>query len=234
MQRIALITGANRGIGKAIAQGLAQQGLFVVLGAREPKSAEPLAAEIRSQGGQADLQALDVTLPSQRQEAIQSILQRHGRLDVLINNAGVALDKWVRTADLELDILRQTMETNVYAPLHLCQLALPAMQAQAYGRIVNMSSELGSLEQCQMGSTAAYRSSKTALNMLTRLLACELKDQPDILVNAAAPGWVRTELGGEDAPLSPEQGADTALWLATLPAGGPSGGFFRERSPYPW
>ena len=85
-----------------------------------------------------------------------------------------------------------------------------------------------------MGRTAAYRSSKTALNMLTRLLACELTDQPDILVNAAAPGWVRTELGGEDAPLSPEQGADTALWLATLPAGGPSGGFFRERSPYPW
>lgn len=232
--RVALITGGNRGIGRAIAQQLGQQGVTVVITARQADQGTATVAELRKTGIRADWLKLDVNDAANRADCINELLARHGRLDILINNAGVALDKWVPTAELDLERLRQTLETNLYAPLHLCQLALPTMTAQDYGRIVNMSSELGSLSECAMGSSAAYRISKTALNMLTRLLSRELKDAPNILVNAAAPGWVRTELGGDDAPLSPEQGARTPVWLATLPDDGPSGGFFREQQAYPW
>lgn len=228
--KVALVTGANRGIGLAIARQLAARGLRVILGVRRPES----AADALAQSGAAGWVELDVAREASRAQAIADVLKREGRLDVLVNNAGVALDKWVPTAQLDLDVLRTTMETNLYAPLHLCQLALAAMRAQGYGRIVNLSSELASLAASQMGSSAAYRLSKTALNMLTRLLALELKDCPDILVNAAAPGWVKTELGGDDAPRTPEEGAQTPVWLATLPAGSPSGGFFRDQALYPW
>lgn len=232
--RVALITGGNRGIGRAIAEQLGRQGITVVITARQPEQGAATVAALRKAGIHADWLKLDVNDAANRADCIDELLSRHQRLDILINNAGVALDKWVPTAELDLDLLRQTLETNLYAPLHLCQLALPAMKAQGFGRIVNLSSELGSLSECAMGSSAAYRISKTALNMLTRLLSRELKDTPGILVNAAAPGWVRTELGGDDAPLTPEQGAQTPVWLATLPEDGPSGGFFREQQAYPW
>lgn len=236
--RVALVTGGNRGIGLAIATQLAARGIRVVIGARRLEQGEAAAAGIRQQGGAAEAVALDVADHGSRTQAIAELLRRHGRIDILVNNAGVALDKWVPTAALDLDVLRATMETNLYAPLHLSQLVLPAMRAQGnglgYGRIVNLSSELGSLAGSQMGSSAAYRMSKTALNMLTRLLALELKDAPDVLVNAAAPGWVKTELGGNDAPRTTEEGAKTPVWLATLPAGGPTGGFFKDEQAYPW
>ncbi len=231
---IALISGANRGIGLAITRQLAAKGLHVVLGCRDARAGDTAARALRAEGASAEATWLDVDDADSRAAAVAQIEQRHGRLDVLINNAGVALDKWVPAAELDLARLRATMETNVYAPLHLCQLVLPGMRQRGHGRIVNLSSELGSLAACQMGSSAAYRSSKTCLNMLTRLLALECRDHPDILINAAAPGWVRTELGGDDAPRSPDEGARTPVWLATLPAGGPSGGFFRDQAPYPW
>lgn len=227
-EKIALVSGGNRGIGLAIAAQLTAQGIHVVIGARDAQRGAAAAAGLPG----ASWLLLDVDDAHSREQAIETLAQRHARLDILINNAGIALDKWVPTRELSLDVLRATMETNVYAPLHLCQLALPLMRGN--GRIVNISSELGSLQECAMGSSAAYRISKTALNMLTRLLALELKEQPNILVNAAAPGWVKTELGGADAPRTPEEGARTAVWLATLPAGGPSGGFFRDEQPYPW
>lgn len=231
-QRVALVTGGNRGIGLAIATRLAAQGIHVVIGARRAAAANEALATLPK--GMASAVTLDVADESSRVQAIEQVLRERGRLDILINNAGVALDKWVPTAKLELDPLRETMETNLYAPLRLIQLALPTMRAQGYGRIVNLSSELGSLGESKMGSSAAYRMSKTALNMLTRLVALELKDAPDILINAAAPGWVKTELGGMDAPRSVDEGARTPVWLATLPAGGPTGGFFRDEAPYPW
>ena len=227
---VALVTGGNRGIGLEIARQLAVRGIRVIIGARQAQQGQATAAQVKAAGWV----PLDVSDESSRQQAVAEVLRREGRIDILVNNAGVALDKWVPTAQLELDVLRATMETNLYAPLRLTQLVLPAMRAQQHGRIVNLSSELGSLAQSTMGSSAAYRMSKTALNMLTRLLALELKDAPDILVNAAAPGWVKTELGGLDAPRTPEEGARTPVWLATLPAGGPSGGFFRDEAPYPW
>jgi NAD(P)-dependent dehydrogenase (short-subunit alcohol dehydrogenase family) len=155
-------------------------------------------------------------------------------LDILVNNAGIAPDQWVSGFDLEIDLLREIMEVNLYSGLRLTQLFMPMMKTSGYGRIVNMSSELATLSQCQMGSTIGYRMSKAAMNSMTVLLAQELKEFPDILINAAAPGWVNTELGGPDAPRKPEEGADTPVWLATLPEGGPSGGFYREREVYPW
>ena len=231
---VALITGANRGIGRAIADQLAQRGIRVIAACRDPAQARDTAQQLNAQGHAADWAELDVSQAQQREHAIEKVVRTHGRIDILVNNAGVALDKWVPTHDLDLELLRQTMEINLYAPLHLCQLVLPHMQAQGYGRIVNVSTELGSLTECQMGSSGAYRTPKTALNMMTRLLACEMAKQPDILINAAAPGWVKTVLGGDDAPRTTEQGAVTPVWLATLPADGPNGGFFRDQAPYPW
>lgn len=231
---VALITGGNRGIGLAIARQLGAKGIHVVIGARRPEQGEAAAQALAAQGCRASALTLDVADEASRTQAVQQLLQAQGRIDILINNAGVALDKWVPAQALELDVLRETMETNLYGPLRLCQLLLPTMRAQGHGRIVNLSSELGSLSMSSMGGSAAYRISKTALNMLTRLLALELKDHPNILVNAAAPGWVKTELGGDDAPRSPAEGAETPVWLATLPAGGPNGGFFRDQQAYGW
>lgn len=232
--RVALVTGGNRGIGYAIAAELARRGIRVVIGTRRRQDGEAAVARLHSDGLTVEWLPLDVADESSRSQAVAELLRRHDRVDILVNNAGVALDKWVPARALEPEVLRATMETNLYAPLRLCQLVLPAMQAQGHGRIVNLSSELASLSASTLGSSAAYRMSKTALNMLTRLLALELKDHPDILVNAAAPGWVRTELGGDDAPRTPEEGARTPVWLATLAAGGPNGGFFRDEQPYPW
>lgn len=231
LPRVALVTGGNRGIGLAVARQLGERGLRVVVGARSAEDGRTAAAAV---GADATSVVLDVADESSRAAAARDVLERHGRCDVLVNNAGVALDKWVPVQSLELDVLRATLETNLYGPLRLTQLLLPAMIRQGYGRIVNVSSELGSLGGATMGGSAAYRMSKTALNMLTRLLALELRDHPDILVNAAAPGWVRTELGGADAPRTPDEGARTPVWLATLPAGGPSGGFFRDEAPHAW
>ena len=233
-ETIALITGGNRGIGLAIAKQLGAKGIHVILACRDTQRAHEALLELQNADISASSISLDVNNADQRSQAVDTLLKRYGRLDILVNNAGVALDKWVTTQQLQLDVMRQTMETNLYAALHLSQLVLPTMKAQGYGRIVNLSSELASLSESEMGSSAAYRVSKTALNMVTRLLALELKDQPNILINAAAPGWVKTELGGEEAPLTPEEGALTPVWLATLPEGGPSGGFFREQAPYPW
>lgn len=226
---VALVTGANRGIGLEIARQLLAQGMQVIATRREGGTIEALSAFAA-----VDVQALDVCDADSVRQLARYVEKTYGRLDVLVNNAGIALDKWVPALSLDVDLYRATMETNLYGVLRCCQAFVPMMQKQKSGRVVNLSSELGSLTDVQMGSSLAYRSSKTALNSLTALLACELKDYPDILVNASCPGWVRTELGGDDAPLSVAEGADTAVWLATLPSGGPSGGLFRERAPYPW
>jgi NAD(P)-dependent dehydrogenase (short-subunit alcohol dehydrogenase family) len=161
-------------------------------------------------------------------------------LDVLVNNAGILLDSETPLLELSVTLFQNTLETNALGPLLLSQACVPLMKTNHYGRIVNMSSTLGSLtdianpdssyEQVQ---SPAYRLSKTLLNGITVLLAKELRGT-NILVNSACPGWVRTDMGGDKAPLLPEQGAATPVWLATLPDDGPSGGFFREQQPIPW
>jgi NAD(P)-dependent dehydrogenase (short-subunit alcohol dehydrogenase family) len=152
---------------------------------------------------------------------------------VLVNNAGIMIDPpGTRFLESKLDTYRDTLETNLFGPLQLSQAVVPLMKANRYGRIVNLSSGLGQLAEMGAG-TSAYRISKAALNALTRIVSSEFKDD-DILVNSVCPGWVRTRMGGDNAPRSPEEGADTAVWLAMLPKGGPTGGFFRDRQPIPW
>ncbi len=154
---------------------------------------------------------------------------------MLVNNAGIYIDYQADSNSIlnaKVDTLRQTIETNVYGVLQITQALIPLMKEQNYGRIVNVSSGMGQLNDMQGGSPG-YRVSKTALNALTRIFASELKGT-NILVNSVCPGWVKTDMGGSEAPRTPEQGVDTIVWLATLPDGSATGGFFRDRQPIDW
>ena len=239
-QRVALVTGANRGIGYTIAKGLAEGDIMVVLGARDAKKGAAAASKLQSEGLTAYFELLDVTSEKSIQAVVANIQTRFNRLDILINNAGILIDGDAHTLNVSQDILLKTLHTNVLGPLMLCQDCIPLMKAGGYGRIVNMSSTLGSLaEMTDPDSgyagveTPAYRLSKAALNAITALVAKKVRHE-NILVNSVCPGWVRTDMGGDQAPLTPEQGADTPLWLATLPDDGPTGGFFTERQQISW
>ena len=216
-RQVALVTGANRGIGREIARQLDEEdGLLVLRGAREPEG-----EQVR----------VDVSEPHSVRRLTERIAADPGRLDVLVNNAGV-YGSPAGAADYDLDAAHAVLETNVFGAWRLAQALLPLVRASGHGRIVNVSSGGGQLDDMQ-GGGAAYRISKTGLNALTRILAAEERGN-GILVNSMCPGWVRTDMGGESAPRSVEEGADTAVWLATLPDDGPSGGFFRDREPIPW
>jgi NAD(P)-dependent dehydrogenase (short-subunit alcohol dehydrogenase family) len=231
--RIALVTGGNRGIGFAICRKLAAEGYSVVLTARDAGEGRAAAKQLQDEGLKAEFHRLDVTSCRSIRACVAAVAERLGRIDVLVNNAGIMIDpRGSRFLDTKLDTYRDTLETNFFGPLQLAQAVVPIMKANRYGRIVNMSSGLGQLSEMASG-TPAYRVSKTALNALTGILAAEF-GQSNILVNSMCPGWVRTRIGGESAPRSPEQAADTAWWLASLPADGPTGGFFRDRKAIAW
>jgi len=231
--KIAVVTGGNRGIGFETCRQLAKQGLHVVLTSREPEKGQRAVETLSSEGLNVIHHPLTVTDADSVAQLAAFLQDEFGRVDALVNNAGVYLDaEGSSVFEAEIDTLRQTLETNVYAPLQLAQAIVPMMRQQNYGRIVNVSSGMGQLTQMG-GGAPGYRLSKTALNALTRILAAELEGT-NILVNSVCPGWVRTDMGGESAPRSPEQGADTIVWLATLPDGSPTGGFFRDRAPIPW
>jgi NAD(P)-dependent dehydrogenase (short-subunit alcohol dehydrogenase family) len=232
-QRVAVVTGANRGIGFEICRQLARQGLTVVLTSRSAAKGRAAAKMLRDNGLELDYHLLDVTSPAGINALADYLAKHYGRLDVLVNNAGVILDpRGSRVLDVKPQTFRETLEINVLGPLLLAQALVPLMKKNHYGRIVNLSSGLGQLSEMGTG-TPAYRISKTALNALTCILAAELK-RSGILVNSVNPGWVRTGMGGDGAPRTAEQGADTAVWLAMLPDDGPTGGFFRDREPIPW
>jgi NAD(P)-dependent dehydrogenase (short-subunit alcohol dehydrogenase family) len=239
-KRVALVTGANKGIGFEIARKLADLDITVLIGARTRERGIEARDKLRSQELDVHFILIDVTDPMAIQAAVGRIRDEFRRLDILVNNAGIMIDSETGITELNSTIFQNTIETNVLGPLLLSQACLPLMKANNYGRIVNMSSTLGSLSDIASPDSPhadvqapAYRLSKTILNGLTVLLASEVRGT-NILVNSACPGWVRTDMGGPQAPLSPEQGADTPVWLATLPDDGPSGGFFRERQPIPW
>jgi NAD(P)-dependent dehydrogenase (short-subunit alcohol dehydrogenase family) len=232
MDKIALVTGGNRGIGFAVCRGLAQMGLKVILTSRDGMKGSKAADTLRCEGYVMEDHPLDVTDQESIAAIAKYIVQTHGRLDVLINNAAVNLDEGRAILDVPIDIIRDTLEANFYGPLNMCRTFIPLMKEHRYGRVVNVSSDLGSLSRMS-GRTGAYKISKAALNALTRIVAGEVGGY-NIKVNTMSPGWVRTDMGGPSAPRSPEEGADTILWLATLPDDGPTGGFFRDRESISW
>jgi NAD(P)-dependent dehydrogenase (short-subunit alcohol dehydrogenase family) len=218
-KRRALITGGNRGIGLAIAEGLNKAGLDVTIGARDAKAGAEAARGLR---------CASVELDVADHAAIPAIIAKAGPFDVLVNNAGVL--RQVPMLD-DPDDFTECMDVMVHGPYHLIRACTPHMAANGYGRIVNVSSGWGAFAE---GITApgAYGVAKAALNALTLSLSHQLPKS--IKINAMCPGWVRTRMGGTSATRSPEQGADTAIWLATLPDDGPTGGFFRDRKPIAW
>jgi len=234
--RTALVSGANRGIGFEIVRQLARLGVLPVIGARDPKDGQAAAETLLGEGLDVPVVALDVDAEESAAFAVGEVARLYGRLDILVNNAAILIDEpgGLDASLLELtgDRARRTFETNVLGPLRLIQAAAPLMTAQDYGRIVNLSSTAGQLADMGKGYPA-YRISKTGVNALTRIAAAELGGG-NIKVNAMCPGWVRTDMGGAKADRSPAEGADTAVWLATLPDDGPTGGFFRDRKPIAW
>lgn len=226
INKIAFVTGANRGIGYAVAKGLLQKGIIVIAASRTPKKGEKVVKEL-SKFGNVFYQQLDVDDLGHIEQAALFIQKEFGRLDILINNAGINYDTWHNTQNADMKEVRQTFETNFFAPWQIIQTYLPLLKKSKAGRIVNVSSGSGALRS-QNGSTPAYSLSKLALNGLTLQLAHQLR-HTNILVNTVCPGWVRTDMGGSAAPRSPEQGADTIIWAALLGKNGPTGKFFRDR-----
>lgn len=239
-KRVALVTGANRGIGFEIARQLAHKDITLLLGARDAESGLEAKERLTAQQLDVHLVPIDVSDQTSIHAAIGKIKDMFGRLDVLVNNAGILTDGQTRILELSLSLFQNTLDTNALGPLLLSQACIPLMKKNGYGRIVNVSSTLGSLNDIINPDSSyteiqapAYRLSKTVLNGLTVLLAKELCGT-NILVNAVCPGWVRTRMGGDEAPVTPAEAAETPVWLATLPDDGPTGGFFRQRRPIPW
>lgn len=231
--RIAVVTGGNKGIGFEICRQLAREGVNVVLTARNEGMGLAATGRLQAQGLNVIFHPLDVTDAAAVRRLARYMKLTHGRCDILVNNAGVALDRYsMSVLDTPVQLFRDTLETNVYGALMLCQQLVPLMLREGYGRVVNLSSGMGQLEDMGDGS-AAYRMSKTALNALTRMVAAATAKK-GILANALCPGWVRTDMGGRNAVRGVEKGAETAVWLATLPANGPSGGLFRDKKAMVW
>ncbi|HEX8559814.1 MAG TPA: SDR family oxidoreductase [Pyrinomonadaceae bacterium] len=232
-ERVALVTGAYRGIGLEVVRQLAARGFAAVLTARDLRKAEAAAAALKVEGPGVVVPArLDVTDPESVESARRFVEERFGRLDVLVNNAAILYDSWQRAETADLSVVREAFETNTLGAWRACQAFIPLLRASGGGRVVNVSSESGSLASMGAG-TPAYGVSKAALNALTRMLADELRGAR-VLVNSVCPGWVATEMGGPEAPRTVEEGARGVVWAATLPDDGPTGGFFRDGRPLPW
>ena len=232
---VAVVTGAYRGLGLETCRGLAERGCTVILTARREEAGRRAAEGLQQAGGDVRFHALDVTDALSIDRLARFLEESFGRLDVLVNNAGIFPDpapgsgaESIFAADLET--IRAALETNTLGALRLCQALIPLMHGE--GRIVNVSSGMGQLSDMN-GACPGYRISKTGLNAVTRIFADELRGT-GIKINSVCPGWVRTEMGGANADLSVAEGARGILWAATLPDDGPSGGFFRHGEPIPW
>lgn len=239
-KKIALITGANRGIGRATALRFAQEGFHVIAAARDTAKLAEVLRAIAQAGGSAEALALDVSQAASIAHAAQTVMAQHGKLDVLMNNAGIFQGYNDTALTANLDELTQSIQVNALGPLMLTQALSSALKAAGGARVVNVASAAGSLAEIvnpdsMYGATegAPYRLSKVALNGVTALLAKALHAD-GIKVNSMCPGWTQTDMGGEGAPNTPSQAAAVALRLATLPADGPTGGFFNEAGAMAW
>jgi NAD(P)-dependent dehydrogenase (short-subunit alcohol dehydrogenase family) len=238
---IALVTGANKGIGLETARQLARKGYTVMMGSRDASRGRAAADTLKSEGLDAHFIALDVTSEESIQHAAEQVGRRFGRLDALINNAGVLMEPWSgNVSDAKMSSLRATFDVNFFGLVAVTQAFLPLVKKSKAGRIVNLTSILGSLAEhsdpkspIHGNAAMGYSASKAAVNMFTVNLAHELRETP-IKVNAAHPGWVKTDMGTEAAPLETPEGSETSVWLATLPADGPTGGYFHKRERVRW
>ena len=231
--RVALVTGANRGLGLETSRQLLSKGLTVVLAGRDDAALERAHRTLtKDEQRRAITVRMDVTDIESVNTAHRKLTERVGSVDVLVNNAAVLVGENDDVLSIPLDAYRDSFETNVFGVIEVCRVFAPDMSRAQYGRIVNVSSGAGQL--ATMSAYApAYSMSKAALNAFTRILAHTYRAS-GVLVNAVDPGWVRTDMGGPSAPRSPREGADTIVWLATLPDGGPTGGFFRDRRAIEW
>ncbi len=245
-QKIAFITGGNRGLGFQTALDLKADGVKVVIGSRDPRQGQQAVEKLRAAGVDADVLQFDITKPADYQAAYDYFNSKYGHLDILVNNAGIAGGTFPgtgpehRASDVPDDLLHKVFETNFFAPVALTRTLLPLLKKSPAGRIVNLSSILGSLtlqadpkSPIYNAKSFAYDASKTALNAFTIHLAYELRDT-NIKVNSAHPGWVKTDMGGEQAPMEISEGGKTSAALATLPENGPTGGYFHLGKPLPW
>jgi NAD(P)-dependent dehydrogenase (short-subunit alcohol dehydrogenase family) len=247
--KVAFITGANKGIGLETARGLGELGVAVVIGSRDGGNGRAAAERLRSEGiAVVEAVRFDVTRPEDHATIARHLESRYGKLDILVNNAGVALEEadfgapegFNTTTTVPMEILRRVFETNSFAVVALTQTLLPLIRKSTAGRIINLSSVLGSLALHSDPSSGiydkksfAYDASKTALNAFTVHLAQALRETP-IKVNSAHPGWVKTHMGGPSAPLEVSEGGRTSVELATLPDDGPTGGYFHLGRTLPW
>ena len=231
MSTVALVTGGNRGIGLEVCRQLAQKGYAVILGSRDAARGEEAAKRLQDEGLNVVPKQLDVTDESTLQEVYRWLENEHGRLDVLINNAGVDYDTDQNVLTADLDRVKHVFEVNTLGPWRVAQTFVPLLKRSEHARLVNVSSGAGALSSMS-GGTPAYSMSKAALNALTLMLSAELKSS-GVLVNAAGPGWVATDMGGSGGrPI--EEGGSSVVWVATLPDDGPTGGFFRDGKRVAW
>lgn len=232
---VAVVTGASRGLGLAVSEELAKMHYTVIMAVRNPAGAISTADNLKKKGLDVTIAELDVSDEESVGDFYDYISSSTGRCDVLINNAGVFIDDTKTSGsplNTNIHIIKETMNTNMYGPLMLIQKIIPLMKKNRYGRIVNISSGMGSFSEMDRGYIA-YRISKTALNVITKLTAAELEGT-GILINSVCPGWVRTDMGGPGAERSIPEGIKGIIWAATLPEGGPSGGFFRDGKRINW
>ena len=231
-KQVALVTGGNRGIGYELVKQLAQKGFQVILASRDPKTGQEAAEKLKRSGLDVSFVLLDVDNPESIRKAEMTVNGKYGRLDVLINNAGVYLNVNEKLLIMDPSILEKTMRTNFFGAYHVIHSFMPLMEKQGYGRIINVSSGYGAMKDMSVQGAGAYKLSKLALNGLTQLISGEVKG--DIKINAVCPGWVSTDMGGPSAPRTPKQAAESILWLATIGPEGPSGGFFRDGKQIDW
>ena len=231
-QPVALVTGANRGIGLEVARQLAGRGMTVILGSRSLEKGEGAARDLAGEGLEVLPRQLDVSEDESVEGLAAEVVGEFGRLDVLVNNAGILYDTWQRALSADLDVVREALETNTFGPWRTCRAFAPLLRRSEHGRIVNVTSGAGSLSSMTGAGTPAYNVSKVSLNALTRMVAAELRTD-GVLVNAVDPGWTATDMGGHGGR-SVEDGAAGVVWAATLPDDGPTGGFFYDGEREPW